>query len=470
MGQHASVPASAVAPPTVSRQLENFFHVCNIIPDTPQHQKRQWTPAQIVNPNPNTNVQSNRSSDHHRRRRGSRREPVVSTTDYTTDDESDTYELMRRRHRSKRHHRLRQRNHHSSSNRYSDTDNSMDDDELLRTSTHSKRSSNSIAFEEHTSESANKLPLTLDRRFDLDIAPSMVNMNLQWNGAYMVASLIYNEIAVKYGYKHLLSVQQLHWEAVRRYYQLTHVDSKSHYKVSLGALLDIVQSVSLHSEREISVYSDLTAPVNSSMTDEQSLSADISSVSGRKAAKPTQTLVQLPCMKQTRPFYRMEYYSVPLVKDTLKRALIANHLVLCNLTLFSNFLSARQGIVPHPNQDDISVGMVAVTLVGYQSDQELWLVRFPFGLHWGDQGIGYVSNSYLEAYNRDRWIVDVVECGEPPEYQRQREAEQADGVPGRLPVQLGNKLDDRKQHPLPKPTVKNNIKQKEVNRIRLRMI
>lgn len=468
MGQHASVPASTVAPPTVSRQLENFFHVCNIIPDTPQHQKRQWVPAETVNPN--TNVQSNRSSDQNRRRRSSRREPVVSTTDYTTDDESDTYESMRRRHRSKRQHRLRQRNQHLSSNRYSDSDHSMNDDELLRTSTQVKRSSSSIVFDEHPPPvSVNQLPLTLDRRFDLDIAPSMVNMNLQWNGAYMVASLLYNEIAVKYGYKHLLSVQQLHWEAVRRYYQLAHIDSKSHYKVSLGALLDIVQSVGLHSEREISVYSDLTASVNPSMSNEHPPFVD-ASVSSLKTTKPTQTLVQLPCMKQNRPFYRMEYYSVPLVKDTLKRALIANHLVLCNLTLFSNFLSARQGIVPHPNQDDISVGMVAVTLVGYQADQELWLVRFPFGLHWGDQGIGYVPHSYLEAYNRDRWIVDVVECGEPPEYQRQREAEQADGVPGRLPVQLGNTVDDRKQHPPPIPTAKSSIKQKGVHHVRLRMV
>lgn len=466
MGQQASVPASVVAPPTVSRQLENFFHVCNIIPDTPQHQKRQWTPTQIVHPN--TNVQSDSSSDHRRRRRGNRRKAVVvSTTDYTTDDESDTYESMRRRHRSKRQHRLRQRNQHSSSIRYSDTDHSMDDDELLRTSTHTKRASTSIAFDEHPPVPTNQLPRTLDRRFDLDIAPSMVNMNLQWNGAYMVASLLYNEIAVKYGYKHLLSVQQLHWEAVRRYYQLSHIDSKSHYKVSLGALLDIVQSVSLHSEREISVYSDLTTSVNPSMNDHK---PTVNTSSSQKAAKPPQTLVQLPCMKQIRPFYRMEYYSVPLVKDTLKRALIANHLVLCNLTLFSNFLSARQGIVPDPNQDDISVGMVAVTLVGYQEDQELWLIRFPFGLHWGDQGIGYVSNSYLEAYNRDRWIVDVVECGEPPEYQRQREAEQADGVPGRLPVQLGNTPDEQTMNPPPLQTIKSSKQNEGVNRIRLRMV
>ena len=122
-------------------------------------------------------------------------------------------------------------------------------------------------------------------------------------------------------------------------------------------------------------------------------------------------------------------------RDTLGRA-VANHLALCNLTLFSNFLSARRGLYQRqPGRH--TRGMVAATLVGYHADQDLWLVRFPFGLHWGEQGIGYVTGGYLQAYNRDRWVVDVVECGEPPEYRRQRESEQADGVPGRLPVRLG---------------------------------
>ena len=60
-------------------------------------------------------------------------------------------------------------------------------------------------------------------------------------------------------------------------------------------------------------------------------------------------------------------------------------------------------------------------------EDDVWVVRFPFGLHWGDQGIGYVSFEYFDRYNRDRWLIDIDECSEPPEYRQQREAAQAKG-------------------------------------------
>ena len=464
MGQTASTPASAADAPTVSRQLENFFHVCNIIPDTPQHHRRQWTaPAGQLPTSPSaTNVNtrthaatpapaspapdtSRRASARQRRRSGGRGGDL-STTDYTTDDESDAY-VRGRRHRHRHRHRRRHGHRHRATHSDSDAS-SVAGDELLRdvpvpssttprphTSEHHRDERPVTATPPATTRQT--LPLTLDRRYDLDVAPSMVNMNLQWNGAYMVAALLYNEIAVKYGYRHLLSVQQLHWEAVRRYYQLPRIDAKHHYKVSLGALLDVVQSVALRSEHELSVYADLTETDGTSSPPAPAYAAN-ASANAVRAPRPPSTAVRLPTVSTTRrPFYRMEYYTVAADRDTLRAALVGNHLVLCNLTLFSNFLSARRGVVPAPNRDDVPVGMVAATLVGYHADQDLWLVRFPFGLHWGEQGIGYVTGGYLQAYNRDRWVVDVVECGEPPEYRRQRESEQADGVPGRLPVRLG---------------------------------
>ena len=222
-------------------------------------------------------------------------------------------------------------------------------------------------------------------------------------------------------------MQQLYWEAVRRYYQLPTVDPRGHYKVSLTALMDVVRDVALLSERELSVYKDLSSTSDGSGD---------KSTPAQSGGGPS---VQLPRVSSTkRPFYRLAYYAVAQDRDTLRSALVANHLVLVNLALFTNFLSARRGVVPTPNRDDTPVGMVAATLVGYDSEQDVWLVRFPFGLHWGDQGIGYVTGAYFETYNRDRWIMDVTECGEPPEYQRQRESEQAEGVPGRLPVRLGS--------------------------------
>ena len=115
----------------------------------------------------------------------------------------------------------------------------------------------------------------------------------------------------------------------------------------------------------------------------------------------------------------MNHYYVPKDTRVIQLALNRDHLVLANLTLFSNFLSSQQGVVEPPTQDDTPAGMIVVTLVGYQDG--IWIARFPFGMHWGDQGIGYISYEYFDRYNRDRWIVDIDECSEPPEYRQQRE-------------------------------------------------
>lgn len=448
MGQTQSVPTGT------SRQLENFFHVCNIIPDIPEHTHRAWTPpataatvpvpaaAPAPPPDapcvsaPGNRVRSSRSS-----RRG------YVSTDYTTDNESesgreswsDATDTDVRDVRDVHNTRVRR----SKSSRHDeDLLDRLDrrDQRRARRDRHNRGGAPSRSREAVVPAApvtpvapvASALPRALDRRYDLDVAPSMVNMNLQWNGAYMVAANVYNSIAVKYGYRHFLSVQQLYWEAVRRYYQLPTVDPRGHYKVSLTALMDVVRDVALLSERELSVYKDLSS------------TSDGSGDKSNPAQSGDGPSVQLPRVSSTkRPFYRLAYYTVAQDRDTLRAALVANHLVLVNLALFTNFLSARRGVVPTPNRDDTPVGMVAATLVGYDSEQDVWLVRFPFGLHWGDQGIGYVTGAYFETYNRDRWIMDVTECGEPPEYQRQRESEQAEGVPGRLPVRLGSGGDEK---------------------------
>ena len=315
MGQTSSTPASAADTPTVSRQLENFFHVCNIIPDTPQHHRRQWTAptgqpttrprAHAAAPAPASppSVAPRRGAGARHRRRSGGGTGDLSTTDYTTDDESDAY-VRGRRHRHRHRHRRHGHRHRAT---HSDSDaSSVAGDELLReapapapashhhhaSTRHRDATPDAAAAAGVPATTSQTLPLTLDRRYDLDVAPSMVNMNLQWNGAYMVAALLYNEIAVKYGYRHLLSVQQLHWEAVRRYYQLPRIDAKGHYKVSLGALLDVIQSVALRSERELSVYADLTGTDGGTVTQPE-YAADASGADATRAQRPPSTAVRL---------------------------------------------------------------------------------------------------------------------------------------------------------------------------------
>lgn len=49
----------------------------------------------------------------------------------------------------------------------------------------------------------------------------------------------------------------LFWMAVHKYYQIHHIDSKANYKLSLCTFLDVVKEVSLCSERELSIYTNI---------------------------------------------------------------------------------------------------------------------------------------------------------------------------------------------------------------------
>ena len=420
MGQSQSI-ADPQGRSIHQRPLENFFHVCNIIPDTPQHKHTEWKPSSDP-PMDQTKYNTTKAKHESRKRNPiSHHNSHGSTTDYTTDDESDNlYSVYRERshHRRRRRERKREKRISETAPFDSSYNQELQEDDMHDWS----------AYDNSENSVPSSAPLMLDRRYDLDVAPSMVNMNLQWNGAYMIVALLYNEIAVKYGYRHMISIQHLYWEAVRQYYQLPILDARGHYKISLTCMLDIVQKSTLCSERELSIYTKLTKPL------EMVNGGDKSTLT-----KGVPECVQLPKLsKHERPFYKMNYYTISRNVHTLRTALQENHLILANLTLFSNFLSTAHGVVPCPNQDDTPVGMIAIILVGYDNHNNWWLVRFPFGMHWGDQGIGYVTETYFEEYNRDRWIVDVEECGEPPEYKQQRQREQEHGVPGRLPVHMGN--------------------------------
>lgn len=272
----------------------------------------------------------------------------------------------------------------------------------------------------------------------------MLNMNLKFNGAYIVASTIYGILACKFGYRHMVSVQMLFWCAVQKYYRMRTLDTVANYKISLSALLDIAQHMPLCTEQELSIYTDVAQrhrkAVAAALAEEpdgehrDSESRESATAFGIHHLRPEAS----PSARLQRPFFRMQHYYVPKDTRVLCEALWGQHLVVANLTIFTNFLSARRGVIPPPNTDDVPVGMVALTLIGYQ--EGVWIARFPFGMHWGDQGIGYISHEYFDRYNRDRWIIDIDECGEPPEYRQHRETVQATGntaETGLLAVHLG---------------------------------
>lgn len=413
--------------------IANFFHICNIIPDTPEHHHLLWSSSSSESPPLNQAFQSKNDTPPSRRSPVSHRhsnhlvkthrrcedECKTSLTDrqlyYTTDDESDTYpDLVKRVRRHKHRHKNRSQTH---------TPTSQTQTEMVSDSTNM----NDVAF---------ATPEYLDRRYDLDMAPSMVNMDLRFNGALMVVSALYNIFLRKFGYQYMISVQMLYWMAVYKYYHIHNIDSKGNYKLSLCTLLDVVKEMSLCSERDLSIYTDIVQKERKQQPDESSSAEESTPRSTSTFAVSTIASKDVFC----KPCYRMQHYYVPKDVTILKHALLQDHLVLANLTLFSNFLSSRGGVVRFPNSTDQSAGMIVITIVGYQED--LWIVKFPFGLHWGENGCGYVPFDYFDRYNRDRWVIDVDECGEPPEYVQQRKRDQLSDTNGLLAAHM----DDRIQH------------------------
>jgi hypothetical protein len=242
---------------------------------------------------------------------------------------------------------------------------------------------------------ANRTPHpVLDRRFDLDIAPSMLNMNLEWNGAYVVAAALYDVIFHKYGCKYLISTQALHWKAICRMYRLKTLPPATPvcYRLTLSALLETASTETICSEKEFSIYTEYPPTTSSPRR------------SSHHASTGSNDSFEIPTAADGS-FYKMAYYYMPSNKQSMMTALKNNHPVVGNVTVFTNFLKCTKGNIVPPTDADDMVGMLAILVVGY--DHENWIVRFPFGMHWGDEGVGYISFQYFERYSRDRWVVDV---------------------------------------------------------------
>lgn len=446
--------ASSYEPSNTSKKLANFYHICNIIPDTPEHHHQTWqVPTIDTRMNDVSHRDTSMSHMTSKRNRNARRQRTTpsyyphalgseSGTEQTTDDESDILTQPPAHRHARRQQKHKHRHSHPTSKEHSTSVKDAVTDPIIP-------------------------PEMLDRRYDLDIAPSMVNMDLRFNGAHMVVNSIYNILVCKFGYHHMLSVQMLFWLAVHKYYQIHLIDTQSNYKLSLCTFLDVVKETSLCSERDLSIYTNIAEKARA--IHENTHTQNDEQQNTQSTTFPITTIANAHTLQH--PFYTMDYYYVPKDNTVMQQALMHNHLILANLTMFSNFLSARRGEIPFPNSDDQSAGMLVVTLVGYQANT--WIVKFPFGIHWGDHGFGYVSFDYFQRYNRDRWIIDIVECGEPPEYATQRKHEQMSGNSEFIAAHMNDNASLHSTHTVlseQQHGKKNVSKHQTTNQIRRRMI
>lgn len=95
-----------------------------------------------------------------------------------------------------------------------------------------------------------------------------------------------------------------------------------------------------------------------------------------------------------------------------KAALAEGYPFVFGFSVYGAFESedvARTGIVPPPNTNDEFMGGHAVCAVGYDDDNEWFIVRNSWGNDWGDNGYFYLPYSYfVPELSDDFWVIYTV--------------------------------------------------------------
>lgn len=109
-------------------------------------------------------------------------------------------------------------------------------------------------------------------------------------------------------------------------------------------------------------------------------------------------------------YLQFNYFRVPNDLNIIKYFLSNNHMILCNLSIYNSFLDNEtkcSGRINFPQEMDSYLGMLACCIVGYNDNNQSFILRFPFGVFWGDKGYGLVNYDYALKLINDLWIITV---------------------------------------------------------------
>lgn len=104
------------------------------------------------------------------------------------------------------------------------------------------------------------------------------------------------------------------------------------------------------------------------------------------------------------------YARVGQTAGQLEAALAAGFPVVFGTRVFLSFESsavARTGMVPMPRRNEKCIGGHAMTIVGYNSADKLFIVRNSWGADWGDNGYCYMPYAYIldPRLTSDIWTI-----------------------------------------------------------------
>ena len=119
------------------------------------------------------------------------------------------------------------------------------------------------------------------------------------------------------------------------------------------------------------------------------------------------------CYELAYQYRSIEYKRVKQELDQLKKCIDDDYLIICGISIFDSFESdnvGETGYVPIPKSNESFLGGHAVLLVGYDDNNEHFILRNSWGEHWGEKGYGYIPYDYIlnENLSSDFWIIEKI--------------------------------------------------------------
>lgn len=118
------------------------------------------------------------------------------------------------------------------------------------------------------------------------------------------------------------------------------------------------------------------------------------------------------CYTQAINFEVVSYQSVDNTnRSAIVAALATGHPVAFGFTVYESFESgqvARTGVVPMPGPNEEVLGGHAVSIFGYNAENNYYICRNSWGKAWGINGYFHMPASYIEDPNlcSDFWIIN----------------------------------------------------------------
>jgi len=124
---------------------------------------------------------------------------------------------------------------------------------------------------------------------------------------------------------------------------------------------------------------------------------------GSAANWPPKEPVQIDQL--AKPFRICAYQRVRTV-DECKIALAQDCPVSASFGIApDDWKSPPRGQIPMPGAGTILTSFHTVLMIGYDDAKRLFLFRNSWGVHWGDDGHGFLPYSYFDRYQTEAWTV-----------------------------------------------------------------